>query len=205
MTPFLIFRTVAHEGDMPRARELLEQTQCEFLSVILDTAAARVDWPIHEQFGSITARDWAHEIRPACPAFRSLSLGASDGIHTSYRFVGIARPRKRVARIRSPSAFLMIGLHTDLVFSMGSIPVLTVSPTRGFSRGGASSHRPPTAASRCWAVIERCGDYSPPSFVPRWCPDHVGFSAKPRNRATTPMVVTAASSHACARLPRTPP
>lgn len=57
MTPFLIFRTVAHEGDTPSARELLEQTQCEFLSVILDTAATRVDWPIYEQFGSITARE----------------------------------------------------------------------------------------------------------------------------------------------------
>ena len=57
VTPFLIFRAVTHEGDVPRARELLEQTQCEFLPVILDTAAARVDWPIHEQFGSIAARE----------------------------------------------------------------------------------------------------------------------------------------------------
>lgn len=53
------------------------------------------------------------------PAFRSRSLGASDGIHT-YLFVGIARPRKRVARIRSPTVYLMIGLHTDLAPSMGS-------------------------------------------------------------------------------------
>jgi hypothetical protein len=55
MALILIFRTVAHERDVSRTREFLNETQGEFLSMILDGAATFVDRPIHEQFGSVTS------------------------------------------------------------------------------------------------------------------------------------------------------
>jgi len=55
VTPILVFRAMAHQRDMARAGEPLDETQSEFLSVILDAAAARIDGPVHEQFGSVPA------------------------------------------------------------------------------------------------------------------------------------------------------
>jgi hypothetical protein len=42
-----------------RARELLDETQGELLSVIFDCAAALIDWPIHEHFGSVTGGEFS--------------------------------------------------------------------------------------------------------------------------------------------------
>ena len=57
VTPVLVFRAMAHQRDMSRSRELLDETQRELLPMILDGAASRIDWPVHEQFGPVTGRE----------------------------------------------------------------------------------------------------------------------------------------------------
>src|ERR1051325_4334237 len=59
-----------------------------------------------------------HPILQASISFNSFSLGPRFGIQTSYRDVGIPRPRNRVARMRNPSLRRSIGEKTDLVFSI---------------------------------------------------------------------------------------
>src|SRR6185295_11379356 len=49
----LVFGAVAHEGDPIPARELLDQTERELLTVILDRAAPRINGPVHEQLPAI--------------------------------------------------------------------------------------------------------------------------------------------------------
>src|ERR1043166_962590 len=54
-------------------------------------------------------------ILPASISCNNFSLGPRFAIHTSYRDVGMPRPRNRVARIRKPSLRGSIGEKTDLV------------------------------------------------------------------------------------------
>lgn len=74
----------------------------------------------------------AQLIRKLCPFRNSRSLGARDGIQTSYRLTGTPRPRKRVARMRTPSFFRLIGLQTDFVRMtfVRSMTTMLRGPTR---------------------------------------------------------------------------
>jgi hypothetical protein len=48
VTPVLVFRAVAQQRDMTRLGQPHDEAQGEFLSVILDAAAARIDQPVSD-------------------------------------------------------------------------------------------------------------------------------------------------------------
>ena len=60
VTVFLVFGALTEQRDVPATCEPLDESQCELLPVILNGPAARIDWPIHEQFGSVAGG----ELRP---------------------------------------------------------------------------------------------------------------------------------------------
>ena len=60
VTVLLVFGALTHQRDVPAMCEPLDEPQRELLPVILDGPTARIDRPIHEQFGSVAGR----ELRP---------------------------------------------------------------------------------------------------------------------------------------------
>ena len=135
MTLVLSFGAVAQQCDMPPAREPLDQAQRERLPVILDAAAARIDRPIHEQFGAVTASEFGprHAISQPC---LEKSLARSQGWHpdviTAGRQAPAAKTRHQnsktvgVSADRTPDRFGLEHLVPD--------PFIVVSPTPAMSR-----------------------------------------------------------------------
>ena len=60
VTVLLILGALTHQRDVPATCKPLDESQRELLPVILDGQAARIDRPIHEQFGSVASS----ELRP---------------------------------------------------------------------------------------------------------------------------------------------
>ena len=53
MTLPLVFRAMAHERNAATSRELLDEPEREFLAVILDRTAPRINWTVHEKFAPV--------------------------------------------------------------------------------------------------------------------------------------------------------
>ena len=78
MASVLVLCTMAHERDVTVARELLEKTHGEFLSVVLDAPTAGVDRAIHKHFGSVVGRK-------SCPGDAARLTGSEKSLTRSQR------------------------------------------------------------------------------------------------------------------------
>ena len=80
----LILRTVTHDSDVALAGHLLQQTQRELLAVVLDRAAAGIDGSVHQQLAPVFSDKLSPRYaRPVRTERKVLSVGPSEGIHTS--------------------------------------------------------------------------------------------------------------------------
>lgn len=57
MTATLIFGTVTEQGHRATSRQSLEESEREFLTVILDSLASSIDGAVHEKLAAVVAEE----------------------------------------------------------------------------------------------------------------------------------------------------
>ena len=136
MTAILVLGTMAHQRDVTVAREPLNETQREFLAVILDAPAPGINRAVHEYFSSIGGREFGpgYSARLTSP---EKSLAWSQRRHPHVVATG-RHPAAAKASRQYPKA---IGFSIDRTphrfrFEHLVLEYFFVGPTRGFSRGG---------------------------------------------------------------------